>query len=70
MFDKLARKEVSSSILPSTLKNFESWKDVDAFESDTGTMVPVDVFIQGRKRLVIVEFLQQLPRGEENQIID
>ena len=60
-FDVLARKEVSSSILPSTLKNVESRKLSGAFDRIAEVDPSHELLVEGIRRLVMIEVLE-LPR--------
>lgn len=64
-FDILARKEVSSSILPSTLKNVESRKLSGAFDRNAEVDPSHELLAEGRRRLVMIEGLELPRQGKE-----
>ena len=56
MFERLAREEDSSSILPKTLKNVESRKVAGAFESNSEANALDGSLADGPKRPAMMEF--------------
>lgn len=56
-FDMLARTEVSSSILPSKLKNVESRKVSGAFDRNAEVDPSDESLAEGRSTLVMIELL-------------